>query len=171
MKCALPMDDLIELSEYQFRVMAENDAGLSNPSDSTGKFIAKDPFDVPGRPDAPVVEEITKETANLSWNPPTSDGGSPISNYIVEFRRSGDIKWSIANRGRVTPDTTFTVTGLIEETQYEFRVTAENKGGQGQPSPPSRPAKFGKIFNILQVKYGTGIFIFSLIKNQLFHSN
>ena len=36
-------------------------------------------------------------------------------------------------------ETRFTVRDLYEDTQYEFRVSAENKAGCGQPSLPSKP--------------------------------
>ncbi len=36
-------------------------------------------------------------------------------------------------------DTNFQATELYEDTEYEFRVSAENKVGTGAPSEPSRP--------------------------------
>ena len=137
-------DDLHEGDEYEYRVSAVNAAGQGKPSASTGRFTAKNPFDVPGKPDVPVVEEITADTASLSWQPPASDGGSPITNYIVEMRRVGDVKWKPANKGEVTPDAKYVVKGLQDGDEYEFRVTAENKAGPGAPSGPSKPAKYGE---------------------------
>lgn len=40
--------DLVENDEYEFRVVAENDAGEGKPSDTTGNFRAKDPYSKPG---------------------------------------------------------------------------------------------------------------------------
>ena len=140
---SMEFDDLIEMSEYEFRVIAENDAGQSKPSDGCGQFKAKDPFDPPGRPDAP-EPEMAKDSAKLTWKPPESDGGAPITNYIIEMRRCGDVKWVVCNKTEKVPGLEFTVTGLVEETDYEFRITAENKAGPGQPSPPSKPSKYSK---------------------------
>ena len=34
-------DDLVEGTEYEYRVLAENEAGVSKPSETTGVFVAK----------------------------------------------------------------------------------------------------------------------------------
>lgn len=141
-KMSLTLNDLIEGSDCEFRVCAENEAGIGKPSETTGKFIAKNPYDVPGRPDAPEVEEITKDSATVTWKPPANDGGAKITNYILEMKAAGDFSWKVVDK-KVSEET-FTVSGLKEETDYEFRVSAENKAGVGQPSPPSKPVKYGK---------------------------
>lgn len=42
-------------------------------------------LDKPLSPQGPLdVSDITPETCSLSWRPPLDDGGSPITNYIVE---------------------------------------------------------------------------------------
>ena len=141
-KCELTLNDLIEGSDNEFRVLAENKAGVSKPSETTGRFKAKDPFEVPGRPEAPEVAEMTKDSATLKWEAP-DDGGSPITNYIIEMKSKKDLKWKKVNKENVT-DTTYTVPGLVEGEEYEFRITTENKAGPGQPSKPSQTSKYGK---------------------------
>ena len=66
----LEIKDLVETNAYEFRVVAENDAGLGKYSDSTGIFVAKDPFDKPGKPGMPTVEEVRKEGVTISWTAP-----------------------------------------------------------------------------------------------------
>ena len=130
------LTDLIENSEYEFRVLAQNEAGISKPSE-TVHFIAKLPYDVPGKAGKPVVDEITAVEASLSWASPESDGGSPITNYLVEMKVKGDRKWKALTSGQQLLETSYTVTGLKEETDYEFRITAENKAGPGPASEPT----------------------------------
>lgn len=67
--CKLAVTDLIEKQEAEFRVIAENIGGQSKPSDSVS-FVAKDPFYIPCESGQPIIEEITAETAKLSWSPP-----------------------------------------------------------------------------------------------------
>jgi len=141
--CELAVDELIEKTEYEFRALAENAVGVSKPSE-TIRFVAKDPFDVPGQPGQPVVDEIKAATAKLSWKAPTSDGGSPITNYIVEMKKKGDVKWSRVNIKETVTDTVFTVPGLKEDAEYQFRITAENKAGPGSPSKPSELIRYGQ---------------------------
>ena len=139
-KLKLAIDDLMEKSDCEFRVCAENEAGIGKPSETTGRFIAKNPFDVPGKPDAPIVDEITAVDAMVSWAPPSDDGGAEITKYHLEMRQAGDVKWKTAVK---VNDTDSKVPNLREDVAYEFRVTAENKAGAGPASAPTS-AKYGE---------------------------
>ena len=50
--------DLVEGAEYELRVIAENKVGLSQPSGTTGIFVAKDDIDKPGPPKNVTVSYI-----------------------------------------------------------------------------------------------------------------
>jgi len=71
-------------TEYEYRVLAENEAGISKPSDTTGVFVAKEPYGKPGKPGTPTVNEITKGAAIVEWAAPDHDGGAEITHYVVE---------------------------------------------------------------------------------------
>lgn len=75
----------------------------------------------------------------MKWLSPDSDGGSAIFNYIVEMRVCGSTKWLPASTNIKIAETSFTVHQLMDGTDYEFRVSAENKAGVGPPSPSSGP--------------------------------
>ncbi|TMS06054.1 Titin [Larimichthys crocea] len=97
--------------EYEFRVFAENIAGLSSSSKISDCYVARDPCDPPGKPEAVV---ITRENITLQWEKPKYDGGSTITGYIVEKKELPDGRWMKANFTSVT-ENQFTVTGLIGE--------------------------------------------------------
>ncbi len=76
----------------------------------------------------------------ITWKPPRFDGGSPITNYIVERKERTATKWMKAHKGELpSTDLTLKVEGLIEGKEYEFHVAAVNKAGQGPFSEPSEP--------------------------------
>ncbi|CAN8010310.1 unnamed protein product, partial [Ixodes pacificus] len=89
----------------------------------------------PAAPDTPRVDKVTKNSVTLSWNKPTSDGGSKVKGYIVQKKPKDAKDWTPVNI-LPHPDTTFTVPGLDEGQEYEFRVVAVNDVGE---SPPSKP--------------------------------
>nr|XP_006823012.1 PREDICTED: titin-like [Saccoglossus kowalevskii] len=127
---------LSEGNQYEFRVCAENAAGVGTPSEASEAHVAKPPYDVPGQPGSPSVSGVDASFMTITWTPPVSDGGAPITGYIIEKKDTSKAKWTLATRKPVK-DLTYTVTDLIQGTRYEFRVSAENKAGVGKPSYPS----------------------------------
>ncbi|XP_023272392.1 titin-like, partial [Seriola lalandi dorsalis] len=126
---------LLEGNEYMFRVMAVNSYGVNEPLESGG-VIMKTPFVPPGPPHVEDVSNIAHDGMTITWSAPESDGGSDITNYIIEKKDRAGIKWTRCNRQKVT-DLSFRVTGLTTGHEYEFRVVAENVVGVGEPSLPS----------------------------------
>ena len=137
--------DLIENEDYEFRVVAENEAGISKPSKTTGVLTARDPFSKPGRPTKPVVN-MSDDTVTLTWSaPPDVDGRSPVTNYIVQRKAVSDARWENIGEGVRIARPTVTVKDLRPDEEYEFRVIAENKAGLSQSSAPSQPIKYGRV--------------------------
>ena len=106
---------LIDGHEYEFRVMAINENGTSEPLCSSSPITAKLPFSMlitseiltkmnyfasidtfieqPGTPGRPEVDEITNNTVSLHWDKPTSDGGKEktflfifVTFFLFDFR-------------------------------------------------------------------------------------
>lgn len=105
--------------------------------------------DVPDAPKKLQPSEITRSCVTLSWEPPESDGGSVVTGYIVERKSPSSSRWARVNKSPIR-DTVYSVTELIEGSEYEFRVMAENAAGLSKPSEPTRPIKavdpYGKNF-------------------------
>ncbi|CAF0814387.1 unnamed protein product [Rotaria sordida] len=133
------VNKLLDGAKYRFRVSAENKYGRSEPCEYTEPILVKSPFDCPSTPEAPNVDEIFATTCRIQWTPPSSDGGTPLTGYIVERRLQGAARWSKVTKLIIPSDTTqIKAEELIEGSEYEFRVIACNKVGQSEPSAPSR---------------------------------
>ena len=94
--------------------------------------------DKPGPPEAPSISDVTKTGCVVAWQPPKEDGGSPVTGYHVERCIAKTDRWLKISKGAVT-ELKFTVTDLVEGTEYQFRISAENKVGVGPPSSPCPP--------------------------------
>jgi predicted phage tail protein len=123
--------------EYKFRVSAVNAEGDSEPLEAQESIIAKNPFDEPGAPGIPEATDWDRHFVELKWTPPTNDGGSPVTGYIVEKREKGNTRWTKAAEFR-TPECKGKVDNLDEGVTYEFRVRAVNEAGPGEPSDASK---------------------------------
>jgi hypothetical protein len=83
---------------------------------------------------------------NVWWEPPASDGGVAISDYVIQYRTSaGPGSWSTFSDGTSTATGT-TITGLSNGTAYDVQVAAVNSIGTSSysstvgPTTPSAPA-------------------------------
>ena len=88
------------------------------------------PSDVPGPVGIPfTAENLSSDSCKLNWFFPENDGGSPISNYIIEKREADHKAWTslsfIASRQNAVAH------GLTTGESYFFRVAAENAIGMG----------------------------------------
>ena len=79
----------------------------------------------------------THSSVALCWTPPRNDGGSAVSNYVIEMRASGAAYWQVCNAGERVAEPHVVVADLIEGSTYEFRVYAENRTGRSDASAPS----------------------------------
>ena len=83
---------------------------------------------------------MTLDSAELSWRPPKSDGGLPLTHYLVEYRDSRKSYWN--KSAEVKPGVTSHVVGrLATGNEYMFRVTAVNKEGASVPLTSDKTAK------------------------------
>ena len=82
----------------------------------------------------------------VSWTAPDLDGGSPIFGYLLEYKDKTSADWLTVNVNKST-DTTVVVKGLDENTEYEFRVYAENEVGRSDPKPAVKGTRtLGKLY-------------------------
>ncbi|MEI8127558.1 MAG: fibronectin type III domain-containing protein, partial [Actinomycetota bacterium] len=110
---------------YTFTVTATNSVGTSPSSAATSPALT--PYSRPG-----AVTQVTAvagiDQAVISWSPPASDGGKPITKYTATGATPG--KTVSCSYTVVTPEVdSCTFTGLTSGVSYVFWVTATNSAG------------------------------------------
>ncbi|XP_076362329.1 protein Obscurin-like isoform X2 [Tachypleus tridentatus] len=90
---------------------------------------------VPGRPDAPDVEQSSDTEILLVWYSPKNEGNSPTLCYCLEYKQPGETTW-IKVSDRIDHEF-YVVRDLSCSTTYHFRITAKNRFGWSESSLPS----------------------------------
>jgi hypothetical protein len=85
---------------------------------------------VPGPPRS-ITATSANGSATVSWLPPVSAGGPPVTGYVVTTLGTG-ATMSVNRRS-----TSVTLSGLTNGTSYAFTVTAHSSLGSGPASPDS----------------------------------
>lgn len=121
----LKICDASKLDSGPYRILAENKIGQDSA------IINVQISDRPDPPRFPLVENIGTDSLSLSWKAPVWDGGSNITNYMVEKREHPMSTWIRCGSTRFT---TMAIQGLTPGHEYQFRVYAENIYGRSNPS-------------------------------------
>jgi hypothetical protein len=109
---------------YRCRVRARNEVGLGPFSAYSAPFVVQTP---PTVPQAVTARTASATSASVSFAPPASDGGSPVTGYHVQCVSSDG-----GNNRTVTASTSpRTVTLLATGKTYACRVRAVNAVGNG----------------------------------------
>jgi len=122
---------------YVIKVIARNAVDISLPSANSAPVTAGT---VPGRPTS-VVAFHSNTSLAVTWIAPDSTGGSPITDYLVQYSSNGGVagSWTQFSTGSPITATSCTVTGLTKGT-YVIRVYARNAVGISLPSANSAPS-------------------------------
>ncbi|KAF6257140.1 fibronectin type III [Scenedesmus sp. NREL 46B-D3] len=124
---------------YRFRLRAENSEGYSMWSAVAAAATAAT---TPACPTGLAAVGINRTSVTLTWQPPHSDGGSPVLAYQVQLSAKTKVAaaalgsdWVIIFDGAAVA-TTFSA--LQPGCEYMVRVAARNAAGQGQFCIPLR---------------------------------
>jgi hypothetical protein len=121
-------------TSYDFIVMATNAIG-TGPASSPSNVVTPSAPTAPGPP-LNVSATFGNGTAAVSWQPPASDGGSPITSYQVITQLAIPGTGVIPNAVTVGCCTVM-VNGLTNGATYSFMVQAINAVGSSPFSAPS----------------------------------
>lgn len=138
MKCFQVADGFVILTTKSAK---RSDAGpykitLSNRLGKDACKLNVNVLSPPGKPVGPITaSNVSGEEMTLHWSPPLDDGGDSVTNYVVE-KREPDGTWTKIGQ---PVGTSFRARNLVNGTPYEFRISAENQYGVGEPLETTEP--------------------------------
>ena len=116
--------------DYQFRVSAVNEAGVSEPSLvlslSTLTTLPAAPTNltlVSGYP--------TSNSVKVTWSAPIDRGGLPVTDYLIHYSRNGGKTWILVAHSPSTKRS-LTLTGLKNDRNYKIRIKTVTSAGQSK---------------------------------------
>lgn len=146
---------LVNGRTYTFIVVATNAVGSSLPNTTTSII----PITKPGVVQSVVVTP-RNQGAIVRWSPPSSDGGSPLTNYRVYHHEStSGIADIPVNLG--PSNLSYEIFGLTNSILYDFQLGADNALYAGDvPGLPIRATPTPTVAdppNIISVQTGPGV--------------
>ncbi|KAF0034620.1 hypothetical protein F2P81_012378 [Scophthalmus maximus] len=122
--------------KYCYHIRAETDQDISEMMETDDIQAGTKAY--PGPPSTPKIVSAFKDCINLAWSAPTNTGGTNLLGYNVEKRKNGSNLWGLVNHpDEPIREKKYAVKDVVEGIEYEFRVSAINISGAGEPSSPS----------------------------------
>ena len=122
----LRITGLIPATAYIVRIYALSEAGTSDGLSGSFTTLAG----LPSAPQTLAATSVAATTLTLTWELPSSNGGSPITDYKIEVSSNGGSTWS-AIPHTASNSRAFNVTGLMKGRAYQFRVSTITAIGKG----------------------------------------
>uniref|UniRef100_A0A3Q2Z243 Titin n=1 Tax=Hippocampus comes TaxID=109280 RepID=A0A3Q2Z243_HIPCM len=103
---------------------------------------------VTGRPNPPLgpveISNITSQSCVVNWDAPEDDGGTDITNYIVEKRESGSSAWHKPTESET----------IVAEHPYSMNGSRTSRlTATAPPGPPTRPSVLNISANTMTLKW------------------
>ncbi|MDE0231844.1 MAG: fibronectin type III domain-containing protein [bacterium] len=145
---SIEITGLLPATQYDVSVAAVSDVGEGGAA--IVRATTLDP--PPGAPGAPqnVSAVGGDESVAVEWSPPTDEGGSSITGYLIRWKRATRATYSDSRLAGAAARS-IEITGLLPGTQYDVSVAAVNALGTGRfevgqattlgtpPDPPGPP--------------------------------
>ncbi len=130
---------LVNGTGYKVRVSATNTVFFGYGTKAGTAKAVKPYLSLPGKVRSLKVTGAST-SLNVSWLAPAADGGSAITDYLIERSSNGGITWVLVSDG-VSTATSHRITGLAAGTAYKVRVFATNLLGAGAALTTTKAVK------------------------------
>jgi len=126
----------VGILESQGKPVAQKYTYAIAPSTITARYLDPDPY---------YVLHVTEQSATFIWSPRFS--GSEASGYVVEFSTAGD--FAVALSTKIAGGSPDTVSGLTDNTKYDFRMGALNGDNEQTPDNGLNPFAYTQGYKII----------------------
>jgi hypothetical protein len=120
------------------RIRAANKVGESEPANIADRITMKNPWTVPNPPRDADIHDWTATTLSVQWKEPDSDGGSPITGYVIEYKEKMASTWKMYYQPEPKKLNTI-ISDLRTGAYYVVRVKARNVEGDSEPCAQTPP--------------------------------
>ena len=117
---------------YFYQIYAINSVGQSIPT----KFLSATPIHGTAVPDSPTslqANAASPTSVFLYWNAPQNNGDTIVTGYKIEYSTITN-QWKVLVSNTGTPQTSYYHSGIDTGKNYNYRVSAINSNGVGNPS-------------------------------------